>query len=363
MGNTLLLILLVASSMEMAICFGCFMVLLQFRHQTWDLPRRILAFLTVFCGIMAFYRVFNIVYAPQNSGFLEVVPPLNVLLVVCTQAFLYFYPRTLMDSRWLRWNNRGIYWILAPLVVIGIAYLFFIGHWTRLTSFQDITEHMTTPDVLLRILTVDVMIPYSILYLFLPYNWRRSTAPHNFIVIYAIGAFGFCTLHAAFFFTGRLPIRIVQQVWEMVFMVIACNFELKDRIIVRKPEEQEANEEALELEETWGEVALWDRIQILITKDQVWRNPDLTLPLMAQFCGTNITYLSNTIKENTGSGFSAYINKLRIQYITENMKQDPTRDMQQLCYEAGYRSRTTAWRNFKDIMGITPTEFRQTLGR
>lgn len=81
--------------------------------------------------------------------------------------------------------------------------------------------------------------------------------------------------------------------------------------------------------------------------------------MMAQFCGTNTTYLSNSIKDNTGMGFNAYINKLRIQYVTEGMRGNPGREIQQLFYEAGYRSRITAWRNFKEIMGITPTEFRQ----
>jgi len=71
--------------------------------------------------------------------------------------------------------------------------------------------------------------------------------------------------------------------------------------------------------------------------------------------------LSNAIKENTGGGFNTYINKVRIQFVTDAMRKDPRQDMQQLCYEAGYRSRTTAWRNFKEIVGVTPTEFRLSL--
>lgn len=361
MKSTLLLIMLVASSMEMAICFGCFMVLLQFRHQTWDLPRRILAFLTAFCGLMAFYRVFNIVQSPLSNGFTMLLPPTNLLLVVCTQAFLYFYPRTLMNPTWLRWNNPGIYLIVVPLVLVGISFFFFLGRWTPLATFQDIVVNMRKPDVLVRVIAMDLMLPYSIIYLFLPYNWRKSGASLSWIRLYSVGAIGFFVLHTAFFLTGFLQLRIFQQMWEMAFLIIACNFELRDRFIPKSPVTEDGPVNPAE--ESWGETSLWDRVCVLIEKDQVWKNPDLTLPLMAQYCGTNITYLSNTIKDNTGIGFNAYINKVRIQFVTDSMRENPSQDMQQLCYEAGYRSRTTAWRNFKDIVGITPTEFRQSLSK
>lgn len=359
MDNTLLLIMLVASSMEMAICLGCFMVLLQFRHQSWDLARRILAFLTIFCGIMAFYRVFVIVHSPLQNGFTELLPPANVLLVLITQGFLYFYPRTLMEPTWLRWNNPRVYWLVVPLVLITIGFLLFIGQWTKLHAFQDIMETMSKPDVLIRVVALDMMLPFSIIYLFLPYNWRQSGASLSWIRLYSVGAFGFFVLHTVFFLTGYLQLRIVQQLWEMAFMIITCNFELQDRFIPKSPTIEDTPSDPME--ESWGETSLWDRVCVLIEKDQVWRNPDLTLPLMAQFCGTNITYLSNAIKENTGGGFNTYINKVRIQFVTDAMRKDPRQDIQQLCYEAGYRSRTTAWRNFKEIVGVTPTEFRLSL--
>ena len=363
MDNTLLLIMLVASSMEMAICVGCFMVLLQFRHQTWDLPRRILTFLTIFCGIMAFYRVFIIVHSPLNNGFMEVLPPANVLLVLITQAFLYFYPRTLMRTDWLVWKNIGLYVDIVPLILLAIVFILLTGRWTPLASFHDIIANMREPDVLLRVVTVDfIVVPYSLLYLFLPYNWRRSGASRSWIKLYAVGAFGFAVLHFCFFVTGYLPLRIVQQAWEMAFMIVTCNFELQDRFIPKQAIAEDTPEEEPDpMRESWGEIPLWERVQVLLDKDQVWRNPDLTLPMMAQYCGTNITYLSNAFKDNAGTGFTTYINQRRIQFVMDSMRENPNLDMQQLCFEAGYRSRTTAWRNFKEITGLTPTEFRVNL--
>ena len=368
MNNTLLLIMLAVSSMEMAICLGCSMILVQFRRQTWDCPRQVLTFLTLFCGVMAFYRVIDIVQSPLDNGFTEVLPPANVLLVLCTQIFLYFYPRTLLNPGWLSWKNRGVYWILAPLALVAAAYLLYIGHWTRLGSFQDIVDNMRRGDVLLRGITVDLMVPYSILFLFLPYNWRRSGATLGWIRLYTVGVVGFCVLHITYFFTGILVLRIIQQLWEIVFIAITCDYELRDRFIPAagapaegQPAPEEDPQQPASRGQQWGETALWDRVQKLLEQDQVWRNPDLTLPMMAQFCGTNITYLSNAFKEHAGTGFNTYINQLRIRSITDALRQNPSQDIQQLCYNAGYRSRTTAWRNFKEITGVTPTEYKQSL--
>lgn len=39
------------------------------------------------------------------------------------------------------------------------------------------------------------------------------------------------------------------------------------------------------------------------------------------------------------------------------LMEDPTASIQDLFYEAGYRSRTTGWRHFNEIVGYTPSEF------
>ena len=75
-----------------------------------------------------------------------------------TQAFIYFYPRTLMKPTWMSRDSIGLYAIVTPLVLLGATYLFFIGRWTQVISFGEIVDNMGRADVLLRVGTGDLLV-------------------------------------------------------------------------------------------------------------------------------------------------------------------------------------------------------------
>lgn len=52
-----------------------------------------------------------------------------------------------------------------------------------------------------------------------------------------------------------------------------------------------------------------------------------------------------------------YLNKKRIEFITKRLCEDPGLKQEALYFEAGYRSRQTAYRNFVKFTGCSPTEF------
>ena len=57
------------------------------------------------------------------------------------------------------------------------------------------------------------------------------------------------------------------------------------------------------------------------------------------------------------SGFKDYMNRLRVAYIKEQLQKHPQMNIQDIFYDAGYRSRGSAWRNFTTIVGCSPSEF------
>ena len=95
--------------------------------------------------------------------------------------------------------------------------------------------------------------------------------------------------------------------------------------------------------------------------EEAWRDPDLSLMELTHRCATNVTYLNRIIREETGGGFKEMVNRKRIASVVEQLQENPDVDLQDAFFNAGYRSRITAWRNFKESMGVTPTEFRATL--
>ena len=59
--------------------------------------------------------------------------------------------------------------------------------------------------------------------------------------------------------------------------------------------------------------------------------------------------------------FIVYLTKRRIGYVIDALQANPNADIHELLNYVGYRQRSTAWRNFQKITGMTPTEFVDNL--
>ena len=90
---------------------------------------------------------------------------------------------------------------------------------------------------------------------------------------------------------------------------------------------------------------------------KIWKRSDLTVEMLAKEIGTNKTYIQKCIKAATGYNCTEYINRERINHIMKELKANPDQDLKKVLAECGYSSRTTAWRNFKKITGLTLTEY------
>ena len=98
----------------------------------------------------------------------------------------------------------------------------------------------------------------------------------------------------------------------------------------------------------------------VISNPDVWQNPDLTIDDIARIVGTNRTYLQMAAKYKGYVSAMDMIHHIRIEYVCQQLRTVSSPQIQNIFYDAGYRSRTTAWRNFVNIMGCTPTEFEKT---
>jgi|GEM_PF-1041743 len=91
-----------------------------------------------------------------------------------------------------------------------------------------------------------------------------------------------------------------------------------------------------------------------------YNHKDMSLSKLATQLNTNTKYLSEVINRHKGKNFNAYINKLRIDYITEKMKENPAYLNYKVSYlaeECGYSSHSTFTTVFKSIVGVSPITF------
>jgi YesN/AraC family two-component response regulator len=104
---------------------------------------------------------------------------------------------------------------------------------------------------------------------------------------------------------------------------------------------------------------LWIKIMRIVEENEGWRNPDMDMSSLTKQLFSNRTYVGDAFKLHTGMTFGEYITKRRIDYVAERLKHNPDANIQELFIEAGYRHRSTAWRHFQKLKGVSPTEFAE----
>ena len=98
-------------------------------------------------------------------------------------------------------------------------------------------------------------------------------------------------------------------------------------------------------------------LQQLMNNPNVWQDSELTGDKIVHLVGTNRTYIQQAAKQLGFANLSDMINHRRIDYVCQQLRKDPNTPVQTLFIDAGYRSRTTDWRHFTNIVGCTPREF------
>lgn len=107
-------------------------------------------------------------------------------------------------------------------------------------------------------------------------------------------------------------------------------------------------------------VVLAERLEAYMRDNSTWRDPDLSLTLLASALNTNRTTLSQTIQECGYENYTHYINKLRIQDFIQQTRSGLSSNYLDTFFLVGFRSHNTALRNFKQITGTTLSEYFST---
>ena len=97
-----------------------------------------------------------------------------------------------------------------------------------------------------------------------------------------------------------------------------------------------------------------------------YTHKDMSLATLAAQLDVNTKYLSEIINKHYHDNFNTYINKLRINYIIEKLKNEPEYLNYKISYlaeECGFSSHSSFATIFKSITGIAPTVFIDLIGK
>ena len=310
-------------------------------------------------AVAACVEVFVILKTQRTLDNNHLFDPRLILTGACTLSFLIIYYLDLLRPNWL--NLKRYFLIFLPdfvaliIVIIGL----FRSNILHIYALSDIHTAWGNIDFIAR-LALSIL---PLIHVF----WLMSLCMrgHAGYKCPRIMMRGTMLISAAlcitFFLSRGLNLFAAYMAHEVIFItlgVLLIYVEHYERLHIPLEKVRKyyvENDIPKTTEVTVSQAA--ERLQSLMADPDIWKDSEITGDKLARLAGTNRTYLQQAAKELGFTGLIEMIHRRRIDYVCEQLRIDPTASIQDLFYDAGYRSRTTAWRQFSNIVGYTPTEF------
>ncbi len=103
---------------------------------------------------------------------------------------------------------------------------------------------------------------------------------------------------------------------------------------------------------------LAERVHEYIIGTKAFKNENLSRDELALTLGTNRQYLTDAIRKKTGKTFKDYINSIRLDYASQMLIENKGASIESIYIEAGFPTRSTFNRLFKEQYEMSPNELR-----
>ena len=104
-----------------------------------------------------------------------------------------------------------------------------------------------------------------------------------------------------------------------------------------------------------------NKLASIMQSEQVFLQPDLTLPKLAQQVGCSVNHLSQVINAGFGMSFFDYLNHFRIEHAKKLLTQSDGQGnaVVNVAFSVGFNSNSAFYAAFKKCVGQTPAQFRR----
>lgn len=128
------------------------------------------------------------------------------------------------------------------------------------------------------------------------------------------------------------------------------------------PAQDDDNSPESSISKTTDDAQMWilkRKLELLMTTDKVYLEPELTLTDLAKRLKTNSAVLSRVVNQCFKMNFNDFINEYRIKEVKEQLVNPSTKNLTILAIalDAGFNSKATFNRAFKKFTGQNPTDY------
>ena len=317
-------------------------------------------YIFIFFAISAIASVIEMAMAFENTNILESYKLFSPIIFI-PGFYIFFliwcYIAELIRPHWLTLKRTALILLPSVLVAIPIIALSTFGDITNIYSIEQLKTHISEPNVYIRIAFVALFIPYCVGLIHMR-NKHKNPDIQKYIdlliacLIMMVGSY--IASRCMQYFVGYI-IHEVFYLMISVFIIYAEHYERLHVPLEKVRDYYAAAETPESTQQTINHVA--QKLQELMDQPEIWQDPELTGDKIVHSVGTNRTYIQLAAKELGFESLSDMLHRRRIDYICQCLLTNPNANVQDLFYDAGYRSRATAWRHFTKIVGYTPTEF------
>jgi AraC-like DNA-binding protein len=106
---------------------------------------------------------------------------------------------------------------------------------------------------------------------------------------------------------------------------------------------------------------LQNRLTEFMRVKKLYHNPVLGLKTLAKELGIHPNQLSEFLSQKLHTNFAGYVNQFRIEEVCQLLKENPDQDILTTCFFVGFNSKSTFNDLFKKMVGVTPSEYRDSL--
>ena len=108
---------------------------------------------------------------------------------------------------------------------------------------------------------------------------------------------------------------------------------------------------------------LFSDMQHTIVERNLFKSPDFNREGIVNATGLSRAKVAHLIEKFTGLSTNDYINKLRVEYSAQLIKEHPEWTIDAIAESCGYVRRATYYNHFNRIFGITPAQYRKEAGK
>ncbi len=311
---------------------------------------------------------------------------IRMLIVAVFMALTYLiYPIDVISPGWL--NVKRLLLLYSPITILIAIYLIskqlgctykvyasLFDMWPDVSQFSVIFSYFICL-LFISIIFIIYFIPYT-----LKYNGTNRSWLTVYIILYFLGSFSYLLLIG---FNNKIMTIIYLHVSIFTF-IVRTYMELKYRIVRSKineipisiddkvsvknyakeifehKESTDISDRKVIIKEEQNKEKvsfLFEQLERYMKENKAWREPDISINKVAAELCTNRTTLYYCIKENGFENYPAYVNKLRLHDFISIVQSHTTSNYMDAFFDAGFRSKSTAFKCFKQMTGSTPAEY------